>query len=80
MNSKVDRLITDVQSIDKKVQDSESKLSYVKGGMSVGGVLLVAGFGFLWWLIGDRVADLKSNLLAIPVSKSVDATTPAAKK
>lgn len=63
ISTKTDRLITDVDKIDRKVNDLSHTLAWAKG-FGIAAVLLIPLCAtFIWWLAGDKINRLRDELI-----------------
>ncbi|WGR90996.1 hypothetical protein MTX26_10130 [Bradyrhizobium sp. ISRA443] len=69
--AKVDRLITDVKETDGHVSDLKSSFAWAKGFGAAALILIPICGAIVWWLIGDQINQMKTQLLReIPSSLS----------
>lgn len=70
--AKLDRLISDVEKLDRHVDGMRSKISRAEGVVICGVILLSLFSGVVWWLIGGQINSLRDQLMAIHSSESQD--------
>ncbi|SDP07944.1 hypothetical protein [Phyllobacterium sp. OV277] len=62
LNTKTDRLIVDVNKNDDHIDKVRGKISRFEG-IGICALLLVSIFGgFIWWLIGGQITQLRDQL------------------
>lgn len=68
--AKVDRLIDDVRDLNAEVAAQGKILDRVQGGGVAAAVLVTLFAGFVWWLIGGQINDLRNQLYRNHVEES----------
>jgi hypothetical protein len=76
LSSKTDRLITDVEKIDKKTNDLSHTLSWAKGFAVAAVILIPICTGFVWWLAGNKFNELRDQLLGAKPPVMTQPTLP----
>lgn len=61
--AKIDRLITDVAGVNAKVSDLQTSYTWVKGCIATAVILIPVCAVVVWWLIGDRLNEIKSQVI-----------------
>lgn len=62
LSTKTDRLITDVGKLDDQMDKVRSKISRFEG-VGIGAVVIFTLLGgFIWWLIGGQITQLRDQL------------------
>lgn len=62
LNTKTERVILDVGKLDDHVDKIRGKMQWVQGIAICAAVLLTIFGGFVWWLIGGQLTQLKDQL------------------
>jgi hypothetical protein len=62
-SAKIDRLISDVDELDKKVDTLSHALAWAKGFGIAAVILIPICAGFIWWLIGDKLDRIRNDLI-----------------
>jgi hypothetical protein len=62
-SAKTDRLIADVDELDKKVDILSHALAWAKGFGIAAIILIPICAGFIWWLIGDKLDRIRDDLI-----------------
>jgi len=67
MATKTDRLISDVNKLNDKVERLSTTLTWGKGFLAA--LCLIAGF--VWWFLGAKIDQMKDELLGVrsPISQ-----------
>ena len=64
--AKLDRAVADLSELRKEVQDLQGSYMWVKGFAAAAVVLIPVCAAIVWWLVGDQIGDLKSQLMRSP--------------
>lgn len=79
LEAKINRLIDDVGKLAEKASALEKTVDRVWVGVRVGGVLIVAFLGLIWWAMGDRITVAVKNGLQLYAPPSQTGTAPTPK-
>jgi hypothetical protein len=60
---KYDRLISDVSGMNKEVRQLQMIYAWLKGSATAAVVLIPLCAIIVWWLIGDKLNDIKTQVL-----------------
>ena len=66
ISAKTDRLIADVGDIEKDVRGLSHSLTLAKGFGACAIILIPIFAGFVWWLIGGKLNDIRDQIQARP--------------
>jgi hypothetical protein len=77
--AKVERLIVDVNEVDKHVSDLKGSFAWAKGFGAAAVILIPVCAVIVWWFIGDKLNQMKAQLLleTPSISRSAPAPTPS---
>jgi hypothetical protein len=74
--TKVDRLISDVEKVDRKIHELQTSFTWVKGFAAAAMILIPICAGIIWWLIGDELKQIRvqlQNRAQAPISSQAPA-------
>jgi hypothetical protein len=71
--TKIDRAISDLAGIDKKVGDLGSSFTWVKGFGAAALILIPLCAAIIWWFVGDQIGQMKGQLLQLRAAPSITA-------
>jgi hypothetical protein len=73
---KLERVISDVGTLSGKVDDLRMSFAWAKGCAIAALVLIPICAGFVWWLIGEQLNQMKAQLLQARPAVSQPAQPP----
>lgn len=71
LTAKTDRLITDVSGLTTKVGNLSDTLVWARGFAIAAVVLIPICAGFVWWLAGSKIEQMRDELLGIKKPPSI---------
>jgi hypothetical protein len=71
LESKIDRAVNDISSHGKKLDELNEKFVFVRG-FGVAALVLIPICGMIiWWLIGDKLNDIRNEILRSRASQTI---------
>jgi len=82
IGTKTDRLIIDIDKLDRKVDQVSSTLTWAKGFGVAAVVLIPICAGFVWWLAGTKIDQMRDELFGgrPPISQQSQLPTPPTRR
>jgi hypothetical protein len=65
ISTKTDRAIADIDKLDKKVSSLGDVLNLAKGFGLAAIILIPICAGFVWWLVGDKLNNIRDDLTRV---------------
>jgi hypothetical protein len=78
IGTKTDRLIIDVDKLDQKVDQVSGTLTWAKGFGVAAVILIPICAGFVWWLVGTKIDQMRDELFRPPISQPSQLPPPPA--
>ncbi len=78
LTTKVDRLVTDDEKTRGHVDALRHQITWAKGFAVSALILIPICAGFVWWLIGGELNQIRDRLYAMPTASVSAPPTPAA--